>query len=624
MAFWTSGGLGLGAAAAGTISAPPSITASSTPGQLDVSLTWTAPTLPTGAVVGYVVTRSGGGPSVYACGSDPDNLLPATPRSCLDSGVPVGTFTYTVTAVLGGWTGTSPASNAVVVTSDASAPTMTLAATSAVNAFLGPNGVNYRLYFRSNQVGSFALAAAVTDSGSGPASATFPAVTATRWTHPAQTVTVGTGSAPTITYTSSTYSWTATASTPSVSTITGRDALANSVTRTVTFRADNTAPGSGALVVNGSTANTAGTATSNNTSGTWNITTLTSYAEVQSTTQSGLASSTLLRESTSLVNGVCGTTWVSPVTVVGPAPVVQTGTGGNCYRYRLTGTDNVGNSASRATVVRVDTTGPTAGALTANATVAASGGTSSSSSTGSWSLTRTDYTDGESGLTSSTLVRTQATVANGVCGAFGTSTTITGTPAQTGVARTCYRYVLTGTNAFGTTSSISTTVVVGPFVTALALTNGGGIAGRATQGDQVVVTYSDALNPSTMCSTWSGVGDQVLNADNQVSVRVNDVAGGDTLTVTATGCTFNLGTVALGSTAYTTSTATFVGAGAARSTVSWSAATRTLTVTLGATTSLALGTVASSTAVLTPSTAVLSTGGLALGGTFSTGSIQQL
>ena len=143
-------------------------------------------------------------------------------------------------------------------------------------------------------------------------------------------------------------------------------------------------------------------------------------------------------------------------------------------------------------------------------------------------------------------------------------------------------------------------------------------------GDQVVVTYSDALNPSTMCSTWSGVGDQVLNADNQVSVRVNDVAGGDTLTVTATGCTFNLGTVALGSTAYTTSTATFVGAGAARSTVSWSAATRTLTVTLGATTSLALGTVASSTAVLTPSTAVLSTGGLALGGTFSTGSIQQL
>lgn len=624
LAFWTSVGAGTGSAAAATMSAPSSVTAVSTPGSPDVALSWTAAGVPSGATLdGFYVTRSGVGPSAYACGSDPDNLLPVTPRSCTDSGVAVGTYTYTVTAVLASWTGTSPASNSVMVTPDASAPTMTLAGTNLVNSYLGPNGVNYRLYFRSTLAGSFRLAATVTDAGSGPASATFPAVTATNWTHPAQTVTSGTGTAPSITYTSSTYSWVATGATPAVSTITGRDVLGNTVTRTVTFRVDNTVPSGGALVVNGSTANTGGTATSNSTTGSWAITTLTNYTEAQSATQSGLASSTLVRETAPYAAGACGTTWSGAVTIVGPAPVAQTGTGGTCYRYRLTGVDNVGNTVSRTTTVRVDTTAPTGGALTANGTSATVGGSTSANATGSWTLARTDWTDAQSGMTSSTLVRTQATLTNGVCGAFGTATTITGAPAQTGTARTCYRYVLTGTNTFGLTASVTTTVVVGPYVSGFALVNGGGIAGRATQGDQMAVTFSDPITPSSLCSSWSGSGDQVLNADNQVTVRVNDVAGGDTLTVTATGCTFNVGSVALGSTAYTTANATFGGAGAARSTVTWTAATRTLTVTLGATASTSLGTVASSTVVYTPSTAVVSTGGLLLGGTFTTGAVQQ-
>ena len=624
LAFWTTVGSGTGSAGTGTMSAPASITAASTPGNPDVDLSWSAPTIPGGASLsGYYLTRSGVGPDVFACGSDPDTLLPDTPRSCTDSGVPVGTYTYTVTAVLAGWTGTSPPSNAVTVTADVNAPTMTLAGTSQVNAFLGPNGTNYRLYFRSAVAGSFALAATVTDTGSGPASATFPAVTATRWTHAAQTVTSGSGSAPTIVYTSSPHTWTAGAATPATSTIAGRDVLGTTVTRTVTYRADNTAPGGGALVVNGSTANTGGTATSNSTTGSWSITTLTNYTETQSATRSGLASSVLVRETAPYAAGACGTTWSGAVTIVGPAPVAQTGTSGTCYRYRLTGTDNVGNTASRTTTVRVDTSAPTGGALTANGAAATAGGSTSANSSGSWTLARTDWTDAQSGMTSSTLVRTQATLTNGVCGAFGSAATITGAPAQTGTARTCYRYVLTGTNAVGLTASVTTTVVVGPYVSAFAVVNGGGIAGRATQGDQMVVTFSDPITPSTLCSSWSGSGDQVLNADNQVTVRVNDVAGGDTLTVTATGCTFNVGSVALGSTAYTTANATFGGAGAARSTVTWTAATRTLTVTLGATASTSLGTVASSTAVYTPSTAVVSTGGLALGGTFSTGPVQQ-
>jgi hypothetical protein len=624
LAYWSGAGLGTGSAAAGTLTAPASASATSTPGNPDVSVTWTAATVPSGATLdGYYVTRLGGGPAVGACGSDLDNLLPDAPRSCTDADVPVGTYTYTVTAVLSGWTGTSPTSSPVTVTTDANAPTMTLTGTDLVNSYLGPNGTNYRLYFRSTQTGSFRLAATVTDSGSGPASVTFPTVTAGNWTHPGQTVTSGTGSPPSVTFTSSAYSWVPTGATPATTTITGRDELGNTVTRTVTFRVDNTPPTGGALVVNGSTANTAGTATSTSTTGSWSITTLRQYTETQSATRSGLASSTLVRETAPYAGGACGTTWSDAVTITGSAPVTQTGADGTCYRYRLTGVDNVGNSVSRTTTVRVDTSVPTGGALTANGTAATAGGSTSSSTTGSWTLARTDWTDAQSGMTSSTLVRTQAALTNGVCGTFGTATTITGAPAQTGTARTCYRYVLTGTNTFGVTSSVTTTVVVGPYVSAFALLNGGGIAGRATQGDQMVVTFSDPVAPSTLCSSWSGSGDQVLDADNQVTVRVTSAAGSDTLTVTATGCTFNVGSVSLGSTAYTTANATFGGAGAARSTVTWTAATRTLTVTLGATTSTSLATVASSTAIYTPSTSVQSASGVALGGTFSTGAVQQ-
>jgi hypothetical protein len=199
----------------------------------------------------------------------------------------------------------------------------------------------------------------VTDTGSGPASATFPVVNNSGWSHAAQTVTAGAGSPPTITYTSTPHTWSAGASTPSTKTITGRDVANNAVNRTVTYRADTTPPSGGALVVNGSTSNTAGTATSTSTTGSWSVSTLTPYTETQSSTQSGLASSTLVRTTAPFAAGVCGS-FGSPVTLTGPAPIAQTGVGGTCYRYTLTGIDNVGNTASRATTVRVDTSGPPA------------------------------------------------------------------------------------------------------------------------------------------------------------------------------------------------------------------------------------------------------------------------
>jgi hypothetical protein len=78
----------------------------------------------------------------------------------------------------------------------------------------------------------------------------------------------------------------------------------------------------------------------------------------------------------------------------------------------------------------------------------------------------TNFSDAQSGLASSTLVRTQSTVTAGVCDAFapGSATTITGPApiAKSGVGSGCYRYVLTGVNGFGGTTSLGTTVRFGP------------------------------------------------------------------------------------------------------------------------------------------------------------------
>src|SRR5438046_6370157 len=65
---------------------------------------------------------------------------------------------------------------------------------------------------------------------------------------------------------------------------------------TLTFTNDSNAPTGGALTVNGTAANGSGTS-SYSTSGNFTIGTRTDYGETQSATESGLASSTLVRTS---------------------------------------------------------------------------------------------------------------------------------------------------------------------------------------------------------------------------------------------------------------------------------------------------------------------------------------
>jgi prepilin-type N-terminal cleavage/methylation domain-containing protein len=167
------------------------------------------------------------------------------------------------------------------------------------------------------------------------------------------------------------------------------------------------------------------------------------------------------------------------------------------------------------------------------------------------------------------------------------------------------------------------TVDTSPTITALQLVNvSGNIAGKVEKGDQIKVTFSKALDTTTFCSGWDGT--TALSGNGQVVVTVTDGTGAtnDKLTVTtASGCTFNFGTVDLGSTAYISAgNASFSGNGGNASTIAWSSGTNTLTITLGTKSgSGVVAVVALSTAVYTPSAAIQDPYGTAVSGTGSTG-----
>jgi hypothetical protein len=238
---------------------------------------------------------------------------------------------------------------------DSVGPTNALSLGAANHALLSGSTV----YFNGSLPGSFTLTNGVSDATSGPSSATFPVVSAANWTHAAETVSSPSGGP----YTSSTYSWTSGAATPSgaQAVFTSTDNAGNSSANTIlAFASDTTAPTGGAVTVNG-TAASAGGSTSTATSTGFAISARTNYSESQSASQSGLASSTLTIQSESLSGNACGApgsagAYTTATTISGTTnPTIATGF---CYLYTLTGTDNVGNDVTIKTTVRVDTTAP--------------------------------------------------------------------------------------------------------------------------------------------------------------------------------------------------------------------------------------------------------------------------
>jgi hypothetical protein len=365
------------------------------------------------------------------------------------------------------------------------------------------------LYFKSDAAGSFKLANAVTDSESGPASATFPAIATTGWTHGAETVSSGTGSAPTITYTSSTYSWTSGASTPSGSpaTFTSKDVATNTSNNTVlAFTSDTTGPSGGSVTVPSFTNSTTVSVTfSAGTDGGAGV----NAASGQLSRAQGIYT-----PSTATCSGFGS---FSNIGSPGPtSPFSNTvPTANACYQYRYTVSDNVSNSTTYTSgSVAVDTTAPTATNVTLN--------------------------------------------------------------------------------------NVS-----------------GGTTGVAEKGDSVVVTFNEVMDASSFCSNWVNDGSTQMKSGtgDGVSITITDAGASDVLSsVTASGCTFHFGSVALNAN-YVTATAVFSGNGSSASAVSWNPSTRQLTITFGA---LNSGTVnatpqAASTPSYTADTALKDQAGNAIG-----------
>jgi hypothetical protein len=225
------------------------------------------------------------------------------------------------------------------------APSQSLAlAGGATGAYL----TGSTLYFNASAAGSFKLVDTVSDSASGPASASFPNLAASGWTtHPAQLVSTPAGGP----YTSSTFSWSSGASSPGSYVVTGADAANNTTATTLTFVNDSTLPSSGAVTVNGTAATAAGSTSQATNSTSFSIASRTDYTD----SGSGLSSSVLTVQSESLSGNTCGALgsggpFTSPTTITGttqPSGIVAD----YCYVYVLTGTDNVGNVAQVSTTV---------------------------------------------------------------------------------------------------------------------------------------------------------------------------------------------------------------------------------------------------------------------------------
>jgi len=177
-----------------------------------------------------------------------------------------------------------------------------------------------------------------------------------------------------------------------------------------------------------------------------------------------------------------------------------------------------------------------------------------------------------------------------------------GTP--TAAATSTIAVTLTDATGATTTKNLSLTInASGPSIVSVTLANGGATAGQLEKGDTITVVFSAPMSVSSLCAAWSGdATDQLLFGANDVTVTAVDGTGAtdDSLSVSSGTCVFHFGSIDLGSNAYVSGgNATFVGNGNNKSKIAWTAATHTLTVTLGGLSTGMPATVASSTPVYT-------------------------
>jgi PKD repeat protein len=392
-----------------------------------------------------------------------------------------GCYLYALTGIDNLGNSTSLSTTVVVDSSSPTTPTLAFSALSA-NTFYKTS--TNALYFRPAPGGSFAITASSSDPQTGIASYTFSALSAN-----------GFGSEQVggkIVYT---FDATATQPASAPTLFATSNAGANSANTTYSLIADTTGPTGGALTVNGTTGTAAG-ATSFNTSGSFAIGARTDFSADGG---SGFVASTLTRASGTLSAGSCSN-YAAPVTLTGNPN--QSGLAAGCYLYTLTGTDRVGNASVLAVTVEVDKTAPSA---TASVPAFANGPVAVTFSA----------TDAGSGVNTAAgqLKRASSnyTASSNTCSGFGAFGNIgslgVASPFSDSTVTTahCYEYEYTVPDRAGnSTTSAPATVRVNttkPALTSIADTTPGTTTGLPQVGNVITLTFSDALEASTVPST---------------------------------------------------------------------------------------------------------------------------
>lgn len=276
------------------------------------------------------------------------------------------------------------------------------------------------------------------------------------------------------------------------------------------------------------------------------------------------------------------------------------------YTVRGVATDRAGNTGSVSTSFTFDRTAPSV-AFTfpaAGASYRATTWDDGCSTAGAGDLCGT-ASDATSGLASTTVSIRQGVGSYWNGTSFASTTEVllatTGTTswsramsAASFPADGSYTVRAVTTDTVGNTNTVSRTFTMdatAPAPTGVAMTNASGLLDPTV--DEIQVAFSEALAVGTLCSTWSGTGDQSLGGTGLV-VTITDNGTSDILTVTSTACTLRFGSINTGRD-YVSATATFGGTSPSDSRVTWTAATRQLTIHLGAMTSGTINTVAQAT-----------------------------
>jgi hypothetical protein len=266
------------------------------------------------------------------------------------------------------------------------------------------------------------------------------------------------------------------------------------------------------------------------------------------------------------------------------------------YTVRAVAPDGAGNSGSATATVIIDRTAPTVGA-----THPAIGGSYGSSSWDAGCSTPEGDICGTAADAGSGVDRVAISLRRGTTSGLywdGTgfnstaevSLLVDGTtswsfpfPASNFPGDGTYRMRTQAVDNAGNLSTILTRDfaidVTAPAPTGLTLFDGNGTVSPAT--DEVRITFSEPLNVSSVCSAWSGTGDQALTGSGVV-VTITDNGSNDILTVTSSACTLRVGSIATGRN-YVIATSTFSGLSLLDldSRVTWTASTRLLTIRIG-------------------------------------------